>query len=142
LKYYLNVFEDDIFRIANVNEVRCFSDIFCKTLNSIYNVDNKSFQLCKLLDAGQYYALHFEYTDEIINSSEDRPENLSAYIEHIIPTAKENRPKTHIQRIAKIYGKDRIVLVKPKQLRYWLPSIALRDADETFADYFKARYYA
>ena len=49
--------------------------------------------------------------------------------------------KVHIlQRIFKVYGKDRIILVKPKQLRYWIPSIALRDADETFADYLKARY--
>ena len=43
--------------------------------------------------------------------------------------------------IAKLYAKDRLILVKPKQLRYWLLSIALRDADETFNDYIQARYY-
>ena len=27
-----------------------------------------------------------------------------------------------------------IYLIKPKQLRFWLKSIAIRDADETFVD--------
>jgi hypothetical protein len=91
------------------------------------------------LDTGQYHTLHFEYTDQEIEYKTESPKDLSAYIEQIIPSVKENQQHTHIQRIAKIYGKDRLLLVKPKQLRYWLPSIALRDADETFADYFQAR---
>lgn len=141
LKYYLNIFEESLFREVKEKEIDYFADIFCRALNSIYGDDGKSFQLFKLLDAGHYYALHFEYTDEDIHASIECPDSLAAYIEHIIPRAKENQHHAHIQRIAKIYGQDRLVLVKPKQLRYWLPSIALRDADETFADYIQARYY-
>ena len=33
-----------------------------------------------------------------------------------------------------IEGYDVLILIKPKFLRYWLKSIALRDADETFSD--------
>lgn len=33
-----------------------------------------------------------------------------------------------------MYSQNRIVLIKPKQLRYWLESIALRDVDDTFDD--------
>jgi hypothetical protein len=41
----------------------------------------------------------------------------------------------HVTRIARIYdGKSAFYLIKPDRLRYWLPSIALRDADETLAD--------
>ena len=40
----------------------------------------------------------------------------------------------------KIYGTDTLIFIKPKQMKYWLKSIALRDADEVFADYIKARY--
>ena len=58
----------------------------------------------------------------------------------LIPQKNIKRPHTHIQKIMKVYGKNTIILIKPKQLRYWLPSIALRDADEVFADYIKARY--
>jgi hypothetical protein len=40
----------------------------------------------------------------------------------------------HVTRIARIYDGNFIFLLKPDRLRYWLRSIALRDADETLAD--------
>ena len=39
-----------------------------------------------------------------------------------------------LTRIARIYDSACIYLLKPNRLRYWLRSIALRDADETLAD--------
>ncbi len=39
-----------------------------------------------------------------------------------------------ITRIARIYDGPCIYLLKPDRLRYWLRSVALRDADETLAD--------
>lgn len=39
-----------------------------------------------------------------------------------------------ITRIARIYDGSCIYLLKPDRLRYWLRSVALRDADETLAD--------
>ncbi len=40
----------------------------------------------------------------------------------------------NITRIARIYDGAFIYLLKPNRLRYWLRSVALRDADETLAD--------
>jgi hypothetical protein len=40
----------------------------------------------------------------------------------------------HVTRIARIYDGSFVFLLKPDRLRYWLRSIALRDADETLAD--------
>jgi hypothetical protein len=40
----------------------------------------------------------------------------------------------HVTRITRLYEGNFIFLLKPDRLRYWLPSIALRDADETLAD--------
>ncbi len=40
----------------------------------------------------------------------------------------------NITRIARIYDGQFIYLLKPDRLRYWLRSVALRDADETLAD--------
>lgn len=122
-------------------DIAKFSQIFCKTLNSVYQTQDKSFRLFKILDAGKYFAVHFEYTDEECNPKCEKETNLEQYIQHSIPSERKKGKSSHIQRILKVYGKDRIILVKPKQLRYWLPSIALRDADEAFADYIKARYY-
>src|SRR5258706_69889 len=39
-----------------------------------------------------------------------------------------------VTRIARIYDRTFLFLLKPNQLRYWLPSVALRDADETLSD--------
>lgn len=40
----------------------------------------------------------------------------------------------HVTRIARIYQGSFIFLLKPDRLRYWLRSVALRDADETLSD--------
>lgn len=40
----------------------------------------------------------------------------------------------NVTRIARIYDGACIYLIKPDRLRYWLRSVALRDADETLAD--------
>jgi methylase of polypeptide subunit release factors len=123
--------EDKIYR---------YTDVFCKTLNSIYQKE-KSFQLFKIIDAGKYYALHFEYTSEKLHPIIEKSADIEKYIETAIPLREENQESTHIQKIIKAYGQDSIILAKPKQFRYWLPSIALRDADETFADYVQSRYH-
>ena len=48
---------------------------------------------------------------------------------------KEKKGNINITRIARLYdGNTGIYLLKPDRLRYWLRSIALRDADETLAD--------
>jgi len=40
----------------------------------------------------------------------------------------------NVTRIARIYDGSCIYLLKPDRLRYWLRSIALRDADDTLAE--------
>jgi hypothetical protein len=48
---------------------------------------------------------------------------------------KEKKGNINITRIARLYdGNTGIYLLKPDRLRYWLRSVALRDADETLAD--------
>jgi len=48
---------------------------------------------------------------------------------------REQRSESlHVTRIARIYDGKFIFLLKPDRLRYWLRSVALRDADETLAD--------
>ena len=48
---------------------------------------------------------------------------------------KEQKSETlRVTRIARIYDGNFVFLLKPDRLRYWLRSVALRDADETLAD--------
>ncbi|MCP4136704.1 MAG: N-6 DNA methylase [bacterium] len=137
LKYFISN-SDDLEIVSDNSYIYEFGEIFCKTLNSIYQ-NEKSFQLFKIIDAGKYYALHFEYTSEKLCPKNENADDIEKYIEAAIPSRKDNIESTHIQKVIKAYGQDSIILAKPKQLRYWLPSIALRDADETFADYIKSR---
>ncbi|WP_346854860.1 N-6 DNA methylase [uncultured Draconibacterium sp.] len=141
MTYFLNSDSKNILE-GNIseNEIYKYTDVFCKTLNSIYQKE-KSFQLFKIIDAGKYFALHFEYVSKKLNSKFENADDLEKYIESVIPSRKENNESTHIQKIIRVYGQDSIIIAKPKQLRYWLPSIALRDADDTFADYVKSRYH-
>jgi len=46
----------------------------------------------------------------------------------------QRRPSLHVTRIARIYDGNFVFLLKPDRLRFWLRSIALRDADETLTD--------
>lgn len=39
-----------------------------------------------------------------------------------------------ITRIARIYDGNFVFLLKPDRLRFWMRSVALRDADEMLAD--------
>lgn len=47
---------------------------------------------------------------------------------------KEKKGNINITRIARLYDGAGIYLLKPDRLRYWLRSVALRDADEMLAD--------
>lgn len=48
---------------------------------------------------------------------------------------KEQRSETiSVTRIARIYDDNLLFLIKPDRLRFWMRSIALRDADEVLAD--------
>lgn len=141
LYYQLDKGEKALNKYGSETHLKEFANVFCKTLNSVYCAENKAFRLFKILDAGRYYAVHFEYTDDNCDSKLEITNDLEEYIQQIIPMEKNKGKSSHTQRILKVFGKDCIILAKPKQLRYWLPSIALRDADETFADYIKARYY-
>ncbi|PCI57352.1 MAG: SAM-dependent methyltransferase [Alphaproteobacteria bacterium] len=47
---------------------------------------------------------------------------------------KQRGTTLHVTRIARIYDGNFIFLLKPDRMRYWLRSIALRDADEVLAD--------
>ena len=46
----------------------------------------------------------------------------------------------HYRRILRLYQKDMVYLVKPKTLRYWLKSIALRDVNDVMTDLVNSGY--
>jgi hypothetical protein len=104
-----------------------FSEIYCRVLNSVY----KEFKPYKPLKTETFICFPFYYKDkpQII---EDSMNELEAALHELIQN--NTNKNSRIVRMLRMYENKTIYLIKPKQARYWLRSIAIRDADETFAD--------
>lgn len=104
-----------------------FADIYCRSLNSVY----KKFKPFQPLKTDSFICFPFYYKDKPDIRTETTGEIEDSLFELIQNNVTSN---ARIIRILRIYEKNVIYLVKPKQARYWLRSVAIRDADETFAD--------
>lgn len=117
--------------ISGEEELEKFGKIFCQILNSIY----KNFEPATPIIGNDFIAYPFILGGaseiEIPSSIEEIEKKLSNLI-----NSKQGY-NLWVKRIVKVYNKNVIFLYKPNQKRYWLPSIAVRDADETFVDLYK-----
>ena len=127
---------------ASQDQLKQFGKIFCNVLNPIYAKNGKSWQCGKFsqtqsfticqLGYGKNNGLSFQIFEE---------DELDDIIKSLIYNNASNRGII-FTRVCRIYkhlnGYDCVFLIKPHAVRYWLNSIALRDADETFTDLKKA----
>ena len=124
---------------ASKNDLEKFGEVFSKGLNSVYGEPNKSFYLMKIYDLGAFYITEFKYGENSEKVGE--PEKINELTEHIESLVETKyRPNVFLIKILKLYETNKIYLIKPKTLRYWLRSIAIKDADEAFADLVDAGY--
>ncbi|HRG19176.1 MAG TPA: Eco57I restriction-modification methylase domain-containing protein [Flavobacterium lutivivi] len=115
--------------IASYDELEEFSNVFNKSFNEIYAKENKKQTLQTIIEGNDFYALEFSFGKE---NNDFRIVNDENELEKIIQNHVSKN--AIINRVIKIYGKNSIILIKPKTLRYWIKSIALRDADDMFDD--------
>jgi hypothetical protein len=98
--------------------------------------ENMALRLTEVISGNGFFALQFEFT-----KADTTPifiEN-SAKLDALLKGALGRN--AIIKRVLHYYnGENKICLIKPKQLRYWLRSIAVRDADDTFTDLIEAGY--
>jgi hypothetical protein len=121
---------------AKKRTIEAFAEVFCTSLNSIYKEEPKQFYPLEHIESLSFICLPFAYGNpgkpkKISNTMTTQIEkgNLDSLI--------DNTQGTNLlyRRIIKLYHqKDMVYLIKPKTLRYWLKSIALRDANEVFTD--------
>lgn len=130
----LNYYEDFIRKGENSkmvikipeNEVKTilidFAKTFLKTLNSVY--DNYL--------AADYFVMKNHIVFPFYWGDKSRiPENISGLEKHLNQLLLENEhPQANLRfiRMLTIYDDNVFYLIKPRQYRYWLRSIALRDA--------------
>ena len=113
-------------------EIREYGKVFCKLLNSIYAHEKYKFELDEIIITKAFICTKFIYTDFIdkfvlINSIQEELQ-----LENLI--SNKLGKNVRITRVLKMYDENSIYFVKPKQLRYWLKSVALKDADDVFND--------
>ena len=150
LKYYIHLGKSISYKSSgnilhekvDEEQLKQYGKTFCAGLNEIYLKNGKSWQLGNTFQTSLYTicqfgfgkngSLNYKYGN-IIESNikvliEDKVSNSGAIYARVIRIYKH------------IGGYDCIFLVKPNTKRYWLNSIALRDADDTFADFKKAGF--
>lgn len=109
------------------NDWEQFGNAFCSVLKSVY----PSVKSHTPLETESYLCYPFYFGD----NPDIHYENASKADEEIEKLVKKIcGVSLRITRIIRFYDRNVIFLIKPKKLRYWLRSIALRDADETFSD--------
>lgn len=129
-------------QLVNENELLEFGEVFCKTLNPIYEKEDMSWQVDSFKKFDNLTAFVFRFGKQNANSIIDLTHGNFTKIETLV--YNETHQNTRITRVLRAYlhqdGYDILILIKPNQMRYWLKSIALRDADETFADLKRAGF--
>ena len=101
-----------------------------------YEETGKSFYLKKIYDLGAFYITEFNYGEKTQEVETEKINELTEHIESLIKTKYHSN--VFLIKILKLYERNKVYLIKPKTLRYWLRSIAIKDADEVFADSIKA----
>lgn len=128
-----------LLQTSSENELTNFGSIFCKVLNSLFEKKGRRYFQESIFRTDSFFVSVFCYGDSapamprIIDDT-----NFEKHLESLIYEKTQNSYR--INRIVKVYDEDKIYLLKPKDLRYWLKSIALQDADETIVDLYNAGY--
>lgn len=124
-------------QLANFNGyISTFNETFCYVLNKIYKTEEYEYRPGNVLETPLFYCVAFHYGKIVpeykLEYKDDIDKELKMLIENDLGYSYR------INRFVKYYthkdDDDLIYLIKPKMIRYWLQSIALRDADEVISD--------
>lgn len=118
----------DVLSRADESDFHKFGKMYCDILNPVYQ-EFRPLEPILLGDSFVCYPFCYGHSPQI-----ELPDK-----EKIVPFLDELLHRRHssrlfINRIFRLYEQNVIFMIKPNQKRYWLRSIALRDADETMLD--------
>lgn len=113
-------------------ELRKYGAVYCEILGKIY----PKIKPYQYFETNSYICFPFYFGDNVPDIDFSDSDEAEQHIERLV----RKNLNLRLTRIVRMYEGNVIYLIKPKKLRYWLQSIALRDADETFADLRKQGY--
>jgi type I restriction-modification system DNA methylase subunit len=110
------------------SDLDLFGNMYCKIINSIYN----NFRALSPIVGKEFIVYPFCLGQEPESAIPKTIEHLEDKIKTLIDNKSGHN--LWIRRILKVYDKNVVFFYKPNQKRYWLRSVAIRDADETFIE--------
>ncbi len=118
---------------ADESDLCSFGEMYCEILNPVY----KEFRPLEPIPLGAFICYPFCYGDSPqVNIPEQ--DTLVSFLDDLL--RRQHGSRLFINRILRLYEENVIFMIKPNQKRFWLRSIALRDADETLADLLEQGY--
>lgn len=115
------------------SDLHNFGEMYCKVLNPVY----QEFRPLEPIQLGALICYPFCFGDspQITLPEQDK---LVSYLDELL--RRQHGSRLFINRILRLYEENVIFMIKPNQKRFWLRSIALRDADETLVDLLEQGY--
>lgn len=119
---------------ASTYDLKKFAKIYCGILSKVY----PSIKPHDYFETNSYICYPFYFGENKPDIDFSNADEAESHLEALV--RKNLNASLRLTRIVRMYEGNVIYLIKPKKLRYWLQSIALRDADETFTDLRKQGY--
>ncbi|WP_308601013.1 Eco57I restriction-modification methylase domain-containing protein [uncultured Dysgonomonas sp.] len=115
-------------------EIIFYGNEFSKAINELYADNKDSFKLTNIIhfQKENLIGVLFSYDESTIVVPQIITENELTGINGL--TNFNINESLSATRIIQYYAPNKVLFVKPNQKRYWLASIAYRDADSVFAD--------
>ena len=119
----------------SLSQLKGYAETYLKILNSIY----KTYIASDPIQTQNHiiYPFYWGKMPELLFDTDD----LEKHLNQILFENSSQLSNLRFVRVMRIYDDNVIYLIKPKQLRYWLRSIAIRDADESFAYLVEQEYH-
>jgi hypothetical protein len=113
-------------RSAGDDDLNRFCEQFLALVNPVY----REFRRNRPIRTTAYICLQFSYGgaphDEL-----RQDESLEQSLRRLL---HRQRGSVRVRRILRLYSGNTIYLIKPDRLRFWIPSVAVRDADEAVVE--------
>jgi hypothetical protein len=155
LKYYRH-FQKSIdgdgkvlYEKVTFSQLESYGNAFCELINPLHEEDGMIWEIGEVYttEDNNFIAYQFQYGKPQNKPFELKKATLEGLDKDVFPNmifnTQENRGATFV-RVLRVYGEtdthEYVLFVKPNATRYWLNSIALRDADDVFCDYFREGY--
>ena len=136
----LNNSESLIFKKIDARILPKYGEAFCEVLNRTYETGEYKFRPIRQLVNDDYVWITFEHSNQNKILQDKFTKQSKFEFEKILYDNISNNALT-INRIITYYGKDnQISFIKPNKMKYWMRTIAYRDAENVKGDMFKNGY--